>query len=84
MSSADREAFEQSGGIGYVEDIMRLWNNVSGTVKVTFDGNSIVTYILTPLMTNYLSENTDILVTRSGDITQSTDIMCRLADIFYQ
>lgn len=84
VSSADREAFEQSGGIGYVEDIMRLWNNVSGTVKVTFDGNSIVTYILTPLMTNYLSEQTDILITRSGDITQSAEIMCRLADILYQ
>ncbi len=84
VSSADREAFERSGGIGYVEDIMRLWNNVSGTVKVTFDGNSIVTYILTPLMTNFLSENTDILVTRSNDIIKSADIMCRLADIFYQ
>lgn len=84
VSPADKEAFERSGGIGYVEDIMRLWNNVSGTVKVTFDGNSIVTYILTPLMTNYLSENTDILVTRSGDIIKSADIMCRLADIFYK
>lgn len=84
VSSADKEAFESSGGIGYVEDIMRLWNNVSGTVKVTFDGNSIVTYILTPLMTNYLSEQTDILITRSGDITKSADIMCRLADILYQ
>jgi hypothetical protein len=84
VSSADREAFERSGGIGYVEDIMRLWNNVSGTVKVTFDGNSIVTYILTPLMTNFLSENTDILVTRSNDIIKSADIMCRLADIHYQ
>ena len=84
VSTANKEAFERSSGIGYVEDIMQLWNNVSGTVKVTFDGNSIVTYILTPLMTNYLSDQTDILVTRSDDIIKSADIMCRLADIFYK
>lgn len=84
VPSDDKEVFEQAGGIGYVEDIMRLWNDVSGKVKVTFDGNSIVTYILTPLTTNYLSEQTDILITRSGDITECADIMCRLADILYQ